>query len=328
MPLGELLALLAGGEHEGVGSMFGVEESLGRDVVARGCRRRTSTEAAHGILRHKALRRGKRFGGFLHDPMLTLFPRVGNKKAAQMIIRDEELEYEHNLARYSNLDLLTGDPERDAPWICEAKKNHAQTVSYAIRGVYTDAAVLGQRVDSAESKLQLKFGVARRTKFIWLSLQHLLGLIPPNRNEPLPNVDVDEVERDLNVIYVNIRGTLDNFARCLVDLIGDENTQKLPPISIDLFGKEFLKDVKLGEVAAFIRGFSEWNNELKGLRDPAVHRIPLSVPPAVLDEAAQQEHERLWTEYNEIINEAVTAIRNGADSSAMFKKAEPVRPLG
>ena len=239
-----------------------------------------------------------------------------------MNISDEKLDYEHNVAYYARLGLLTGDPEKDAQWYCEAKETHAQIVSYAIREVYIDAVALGTTVNSAEAHIQLNYGVGRRTKFIWLSLQQLLRLIPPNRNEPLPNVDVDEVARDLNVIYINIRGTLDNFAWCLVDLFGDEETRKLRPMSIHLFGKDFLNDVNLCEVAGFVKDFAEWNKELKDRRDPAAHRIPLSVPPAVLNEAAQEEYARLSAEYHEASNEAVTAVREGAESSAMFKKSE------
>ncbi len=169
--------------------------------------------------------------------------------------------------------------------------------------------------------MQLRFGAARRTKFIWLSLRQLLGLIPPDRTEPLPSDDVDEAARDLNVIYINIRGTLDNFAWCLVYLFGEEKTRRFPPMKIHLFGSDFHKDANLREVAEFVNGFAEWNKELKARRDPAAHRIPLSVPPAVLNEAAQKEYARLSAEHTEVSNAAARAVGEGADSSALFEKA-------
>ena len=221
-----------------------------------------------------------------------------------MRIGDENLDYEYHVAFYERLGLLIGDPEKDDHWYCEAKEKHAQTVSYAVREVFINAVEFSQKFNGTEAEIQLKFGVGRRTKFIWLSLQRLISLIPLDRNEPLPNVDVDEVERDLNVIYINIRGTLDNLAWCLVDLFGDEKTRDLPPIKVNLFDRSFLDRMSLCEVAEFVKDFDEWNNNLSKLRDPAAHRIPLTVPPAVLDEAAEKEYALLWANHQKALNEA------------------------
>ncbi len=238
-----------------------------------------------------------------------------------MAINDEELDYEHHVACYAGMGLLTGDPEKDAHWHREAEYVHALSVCDAVRDALFAVVTLSQSVTNVEAQMQLRFGAARRTKFIWLSLRQLLGLIPPDRTEPLPSDDVDEAARDLNVIYINIRGTLDNFAWSLVNLFGEEKTQRLPPMKIDLFGNDFLNDANLREVAEFVNGFAEWNKELKARRDPAAHRIPLSVPPAVLNEAAQKEYARLSAEHTEVSNAAARAVGEGADSSVLFEKA-------
>ena len=234
---------------------------------------------------------------------------------------DRNLDYEHHLANYTGLDLITGDPAKDAQWHCEAEYVHALSVCDGVRDALTTIATLAQSVTNVEAQMQLKFGAVRRTMFIWLSLRQLLELTPPNRTDPLPHDDVDEAARDLNVIYINIRGTLDNFAWCLVSLFGEERTRQLPPMKIDLFGNDFLKDANLREVAEFMNGFAEWNKNLKTRRDPAAHRIPLTVPPAVLDEAEQIEYARLSAEHAEASNAAARAVGEGADSSVLFEKA-------
>jgi len=44
--------------------------------------------------------------------------------------------------------------------------------------------------------------------------------------------DVEEVAGDLNTIYINIRGTLDNFAWSLRNTLGSENCRRLTPIKV------------------------------------------------------------------------------------------------
>src|SRR5271155_325295 len=114
-----------------------------------------------------------------------------------MGIRDEELGHEHHLAFYERLGHLTGDPKRDAYWHRQAEYMHALSVSDAIRDVIWEAVTLSQQVVDTEADLHLRFGVARRTKSIWLSLRRLLSLIHPEREEPLPGDSVDEAATDL-----------------------------------------------------------------------------------------------------------------------------------
>lgn len=238
-----------------------------------------------------------------------------------MAISDEELSFEHHIEFHRGLGLLTGDPKTDAYWHHEAEDTHTLLICDAVRDAIFAVVTLAQSVNSVEAKMQLNFGVARRTKFIWLSLRQLYGLIAPDRTEPLPSDDVEKAAQDLNAIYINIRGTLDNFAWCLVDLFCEERTRLLPATKIDLFGVDFLRDANLREVAEFVNGFADWNRELKARRNPAAHRIPLSVPPAFLDAAAQNEYARISAEYTEVSNAAARAVGEGSDSSVLFEKA-------
>lgn len=218
------------------------------------------------------------------------------------IISDEQLDYETHLAFYKNLGGLTGDPERDRYWHQQAEYLHALSVSDAIRDMHIQTVILAQGIGNKEADFQLRFGVARRTKFIWISLKNIIRLIHPEREQPLLQDQVEEAARDLNVIYINIRGALDNFAWLLVELFGEERTRKLPPTQIGLFGEKFLRDKNFTEVKTFINKYSGWNSELKKRRDPAAHRIPLSVPPALIDEETRPEFDQAYAAYTDAFN--------------------------
>ena len=239
-----------------------------------------------------------------------------------MKIRDEELDYKHHLAFDKNLGLLTGDPIQDAYWYRQAERMHSLHVSDAVRDVLQDAVIFAQKADNPEADFHLRFGVASRAYFIWVALRKLLDLIPPDREEPLPLDFVHEAAMDLNVIYINIRGTLDNFAWCLLYLFGTKDTQRLPPAAVDLFGKNFLKDPNFAEVATYLKKFEAWNKELRGRRDPAAHRIPLSVPRAVLDNTAQEEYARVSTEHDEAYNAAFDPLGGAANRTEHLERTD------
>lgn len=239
-----------------------------------------------------------------------------------MLAIDEAVEYDRHLDFYRRLGVLTGDEEKDAYWHRQAEYLHALSVCDAIRDAHIDATALSYTVKNAEADFHLRFGVARRTKFIWLSLRSIVGLIPPEREEPLKVDQVEEAARDLNVIYINIRGALDNLAWFLLEMFGQERTRKLSPIKISLFGKEFQKDKNLDDVAHFMATFVQWSTELRGRRDPAAHRIPLSVPPAIIDEETREEFERASAAYSAAFNDAIQSAGRGIDSTQKFENAD------
>jgi hypothetical protein len=239
-----------------------------------------------------------------------------------MVIANEELDYEHHVTFFRRLGALTGDPKQDAFCFRKAEHMHCLRVADAIRDVHLDVLPLSQAIENEEAGFQLRFGVGRRTKFIWLSLRKLFHIAEPERTEPLQMEELEEAAQCLNVIYINIRGTLDNLAWCLAYLFGDEKTRRLPPVKVHLFGAEFLKDANLGDVAAFMGSFSDWNDELRKRRDPAAHRIPLSIPPAALDKAAQEQYREIYAEYRTAFDVAVKAVRRVADASSYFEKAD------
>src|SRR5262249_2522875 len=57
----------------------------------------------------------------------------------------------------------------------------------------------------------------------------------------------------------------------------------------------------LANLKSVLEEHSDWNDDLKSRRDPSAHRMPLYVPPAILNEAEAARHEAIWKERQEAI---------------------------
>ena len=124
---------------------------------------------------------------------------------------------------------------------------------------------------------------------IWTAFRGIYQLIPPDRNEPLMPDDGNETSNDLNAIYINIRGAMDNFAWCLQYILGDANSLNLLPAQIGLFNPVFLRQDAMRQIDKLLEPFKSWNKNFKERRDPAAHRVPLSIIRQILDPASQSQ---------------------------------------
>jgi hypothetical protein len=238
-----------------------------------------------------------------------------------MAISDDELRFDHHLEMYRRLGHLTGIAEQDTYWHRNAEYMHALCVVQAALDIQTDACLLFPKLRTKTGIANLRFGIGRRTKQIWLGLRTLLDVVHPEHTDPLQHESVEEVSRDLNVIYINIRGMLDNLAWCLAAEFGSGDAEKLAPMSVYLFGRDFLKDNGLMEFADFLGTFMDWSRELKERRDPSAHRIPLSIPPAILDKAAQEKYARLQAEHDEVLKAAYAISGDQEQRLKLFQEA-------
>lgn len=127
----------------------------------------------------------------------------------------------------------------------------------------------------------LVHGAGRRFIAIQTAIQSILEISPPSQDTPIGMNNVHKVSNDLNTIYINIRGLLDNYAWTLVELRGGAAALGLRITAIGLFDKRFWQALAEPGLEASIMSRLSWHDEMKERRDPAAHRIPLSVPPAV-----------------------------------------------
>lgn len=104
----------------------------------------------------------------------------------------------------------------------------------------------------------------------------------------------------INAYYLNLAGSLDNLAwaiayhHSLWEPI-DENDRKQRR-NVQLMGREFLDAISrkgLGNLNCLLCSLKDWYWEMREFRDPAAHRIPITVPPAVYSESDIEEMQRL-----------------------------------
>lgn len=145
----------------------------------------------------------------------------------------------------------------------------------------------------------MMYGLARRLRILHLGLAAIVAVAYPRRKEPLSDAEQLDVTLHLNSFYLHIRGCLDNLAWCLtheLQLFGAEMQEEAVAQKVNLFGKAFLE--KLASVApdtvAFMQRHAEWHSDLKTVRDPVAHRVPIYAVPAVLTEDAAERYRSVY----------------------------------
>ncbi len=231
------------------------------------------------------------------------------------------MSYPSEQIRYSEVlrsvfgGLLVGDAERDAWVTSEAQELHGRMVVDSIRDVSIQAVILSQAKLPEEAVFHLRYGLSVRAKFIWIALRRIMEIAPPGAIEALPIESVETLANDLNSLYVNLRGALDNVAWAIRALGPREAVGALSDGAMDLFGRRFLEAVGSGELSEILGPFRDWYSEMKGRRDPAAHRIPLSVPPAALDDEAQVQYANLLRLRSEALGKAFAVTRRELDEN-------------
>lgn len=224
------------------------------------------------------------------------------------MFREEDIDIERQFDSYRL--WINGNPENDRYWHHQAQEDQALLVTDALRDLMGAGVTYSARVDAGTPLTHLRFGVARRAKALWVALRGLHAHVSPDRVAPMNHDEVEDVSRDLNVIYINIRGLLDNLAWAVVHQFGTDATKQIAPVQIGLFRRTLSQDDNLKPLAETLAEYQQWDRDISARRDPAAHRIPLSVAPSVLDEAAQVEWNRLKAEYDAVFADALVAARD------------------
>jgi hypothetical protein len=120
---------------------------------------------------------------------------------------------------------------------------------------------------------------------------------------PLDSYLASKLTLLINAYYLNLAGSLDNLAwavayhHSLWDPI-DENDWKQRR-NAQLMAREFLDAIStkgLGRLNHLLCSLKDWYWEMREFRDPAAHRIPITVPRAIYSESDIEEMQRLDSE--------------------------------
>lgn len=176
-----------------------------------------------------------------------------------------------------------------------------------------------------DAKRILRYGAGRRLQMVRHAYLTLASVASPSRKKPLTEDEGADVTRDINLIYFNIVGILDNLAWAAMREKVPNHTLK--PRQIGLFKKETARQPALAPLRPLLERHVAWEKSVKEKRDPVAHRIPLSIPPTVLtgDEEGQEYHRRRdkWQKHVEPLefeaaNKAWESLNNLGTFNALF----------
>ncbi len=213
-------------------------------------------------------------------------------------------------------------------------EHELQDLSWARRDSFT-------RNDASR---HFKEGFCRRTDMLQTSRLHLMKATAPDRSNVSSPYVATEAAVHLNAYYLNLRGALDNLAWTLkwefdlFEMVHEESSKGRG--TIDLFNTQFQKALRRDHagLARHIAEHSEWGNQIRKLRDPAAHRVPIYVPPGVFSSqeqvvefrrlealAALPSEERGGRSRGEILHEATSlaaptsvAVMSGPNGLSVF----------
>jgi hypothetical protein len=199
--------------------------------------------------------------------------------------------------------LASPNKEARAGAMNRALDDHQSAVRQELWRFTEQALVLAMKLTNGKAQQYLRYGVGRRLRMIFVAYCGVFDTIAPDRKEPLSLIEMAAVSRDLNIIYINIRGALDNYAWCIYHERDMSKTFKWVT-QVGLFHGLFRKDAHVANLKSVLEEYTDWNDDLKSRRDPSAHRMPLYVPPAILNEAEAARHEAIWLERLEAIQKA------------------------
>ena len=150
-------------------------------------------------------------------------------------------------------------------------------------------------IRDAKAKDYLTQGVGRRLNILTRCIHNIFSIFPVGRTKNLAPEELADLDINLHALFVNLSGLLDNLGWVFVfenDLLGSAEEGKLGKEDIGLFKKK--TQSRLPEklrtylnTGRMKRWYSEYS---KNYRDALAHRIPLYVPPFVLNREEQEKY--------------------------------------
>jgi hypothetical protein len=210
-------------------------------------------------------------------------------------VNEFNIEFHHARSRR----IFGGDLSQEQ--LTDDLRHHALTVLEGLRDGVAEVILVAGALGQGPANEFLVHGVGRRLSMMIHALETLLDILPLEREQPLTEDEGKDVTRDLNVIYINMVGVIDNLAWCAFHHRAPEALGGIPRSHVGLFSTRLRKTAQLQGLADQIEDYRPWFGDLRSKRDPSAHQIPLYLPPALLGPAEAAEHERLGQRGNDAI---------------------------
>ncbi len=216
--------------------------------------------------------------------------------------------------RLWRISVLSEAAEREREWLQSVAAVHHRLTILEKR--LTEWIII--RTDclhNVQSRRHLREGFLQRHLMMVASRKRLYDETYNRENLLNPDMTV-ELSIHLNAYYLNLSGALDNLAWLLAYELElkndiDEGSRDHRNFS-RLFSRPFLAalEPKGSDLAARLQKHADWNREVKRLRDPAAHRIPLYMPPGIQTEEVAAQRQILT-------DQMLEASRRGDSSEAV-----------
>jgi hypothetical protein len=200
-----------------------------------------------------------------------------------------------------------------------AESMHSLTVMDALMDAIALPIQMSDRCRTIGGMQYLRYGAARRLHMMWYAYNNVVDLAPSSRTKPLNDDESRDLTRDMNVIYFNIRGTLDNFAWALLHEYAPDKL-KINRAKVGLFNSCITQDGRFDRLSPALNAHRDWNCDLADRRDPSAHRIPLAIPP-------QEIKPEDAPAYRQLVIDAMRASGN-LDFAAADEKFKQTQRIG
>jgi hypothetical protein len=216
----------------------------------------------------------------------------------------QSLFFEDHLHFFRTLFAVKGDTSELV--LRKAWLNHSFVILNPLQDLSTKAMIAAEQLKSNDAKNFLKYGAGRRLLAIWYSYRSITQMAHAERIEPLTEAEAHELNKDINLMYMHLRGVLDNYAwaycyenekNLLQDRKGNERK------FIGLFNSDFPKESKNKELWTELDAYRCWATELSNKRDPVAHRIPLCIVPSYITPDQNAEFQALQNDSDDALQQ-------------------------
>lgn len=139
-------------------------------------------------------------------------------------------------------------------------------------------------------------GFPRRVKTMARCIKNVFALIPPERQE-LPSIDeLSDATINIQSFIFNTFGAIDNLAWTWVSEKGQNRNDgtSIPDTHVGLGPKNIsVRQLLPAALQAYLATLDEWMEYLASLRHALAHRIPLYIPPYVIEDADAAAYDEL-----------------------------------
>jgi|SRR5665213_253765 len=180
----------------------------------------------------------------------------------------------------------------------------AFATAYRLLDLVEPATVHRDRLKTREAARHLTEGFNRRVMMLDVSLRYIADVTQKPDSKPLSTYAIPELAVHVNALWMNICGALDNLAWAIAhEFTLFQTLSEQPGQGRELVGlskKAFIDRVAGvdGAFAESLRSEQIWQQELRDLRDPAAHRIPIYPTPGVLQGVAARRAQELMDRAN------------------------------